>query len=61
MAPQRGGRWRDHRRVINGILWRIENGAKCDQLPDRVVLLNARAVVARARRPPSGSPASRWR
>ncbi|WP_198154301.1 transposase, partial [Catenuloplanes japonicus] len=20
--PQRGGRWRDHRQVINGILWR---------------------------------------
>jgi transposase len=35
MAPQRGGRWRDHRQVINGILWRTENGAKWHELPDR--------------------------
>src|SRR3954451_2911150 len=35
MVPQRGGRWRDHRQVINGILWRIDNGAKWDQIPDR--------------------------
>jgi transposase len=35
MAPRRGGRWRDHRQVINGILWRISNGAKWDQIPDR--------------------------
>jgi transposase len=35
MTPQRGGRWRDHRQVINGILWRIENGAKWDQIPER--------------------------
>jgi transposase len=35
MDPQRGGRWRDHRQVINGILWRIENGAKWDQIPER--------------------------
>lgn len=35
MTPQRGGRWRDHRQVINGILWRIDNGAKWDQVPER--------------------------
>ncbi|WP_158319496.1 transposase [Actinoplanes xinjiangensis] len=35
MAPQRGGRWRDHRQVINGILWHIDNGAKWDQIPER--------------------------
>jgi len=35
MVPQRGGRWRDHRQVINGILWRIDNGAKWHQVPDR--------------------------
>src|SRR4051795_8552410 len=35
MAPQRGGRWRDHRQVINGILWRIDNGARWDQILDR--------------------------
>src|SRR3954452_16555576 len=34
-APQRGGRWRDHRQVINGILWRTDNGAKWHQIPDR--------------------------
>src|SRR3982750_4365381 len=33
MDPQRGGRWRDHRQVINGILWRTENGAKWHQVP----------------------------
>ena len=35
MDAQRGGRWRDHRQVINGILWRTENGAKWHQVPDR--------------------------
>lgn len=35
MDPQRGGRWRDHRQVLNGILWRTENGAKWHQVPDR--------------------------
>jgi transposase len=35
MDPRRGGRWRDHRQVINGILWRIDNGAKWDQIPER--------------------------
>src|SRR3954451_8793677 len=35
MLPVRGGRWRDHRQGIKGILWRIENGAKWDQIPER--------------------------
>ncbi|GAA4259888.1 hypothetical protein GCM10022255_086380 [Dactylosporangium darangshiense] len=35
VAPQRGGRWRDHRQVINGILWRIDNGAKWREVPQR--------------------------
>lgn len=35
MAVQRGGRWRHHRQVINGILWRTENGAKWHQVPER--------------------------
>jgi transposase len=35
MRPQRGGRWRDHRQVINGILWRTDNGAKWHEIPDR--------------------------
>jgi transposase len=35
VKPRRGGRWRDHRQVINGILWRVENGAKWDEVPER--------------------------
>ena len=26
---RRGGRWRDHRQVINGILWKLRTGAPC--------------------------------
>lgn len=26
-AGRRGGRWRDHRQVINAILWQANNGA----------------------------------
>ncbi len=33
MAPQRGGRWTDHRMVINGILWRARTGAPWRDLP----------------------------
>ena len=32
---QRGGRWRDHRQVINGIIWRIRTGAPWRDLPER--------------------------
>jgi transposase len=32
-APQRGGRWVDHRMVINGILWRTRTGAPWRDLP----------------------------
>jgi transposase len=35
MTPQRCGQWRDHRQVVNGISWRIDDGAKWDQIPDR--------------------------
>jgi transposase len=31
---RRSGRWRDHRQVINGILWKLRTGAPLD-LPDR--------------------------
>jgi transposase len=32
-TPGRGGRWRDHRQVIDGILWRARNGAACAEVP----------------------------
>jgi transposase len=25
----RGGQWRDHRMIINGILWKLRTGAPC--------------------------------
>ena len=32
---QRGGQWRDHRKVINGILWKLRTGAPWRDLPER--------------------------
>ena len=32
---QRGGRWRDHRKVVNGILWKLRTGAPWRDLPER--------------------------
>src|ERR671933_1642446 len=31
----RGGQWRDHRQVINGILWRLRVGAPWRDVPGR--------------------------
>ena len=30
-----GGRWRDHRQVVNGLLWRLGTGAQWRDLPAR--------------------------
>src|SRR4029450_12217443 len=35
MTPQRGGRWRDHRQVLNGILFRVRTGVPWRDLPER--------------------------
>ena len=32
---KRGQRWSEHRRVINGILWRLRTGAPWRDLPDK--------------------------
>jgi transposase len=32
---RRGGQWREHRRVINGILWKLRTGAPWRDLPER--------------------------
>jgi transposase len=34
--PRRGGgRWRDHRQVVNGLLWKLNTGAPWRDLPGR--------------------------
>ncbi|MGV9532115.1 IS5 family transposase [Streptosporangium sandarakinum] len=33
--PGRGGRWRDHRQVLNGIVWKIRTGADWRDIPER--------------------------
>jgi transposase len=34
-TPKRGGRWRDHRQVLNGILFRTRSGIPWRDLPER--------------------------
>ena len=33
--PRRGQRWRDHRTVLNGILWKLSTGVPWRELPAR--------------------------
>jgi len=35
VTPRRGGRWRDHRQVLNGILFRVRTGVPWRDLPGR--------------------------
>jgi transposase len=35
MPGNRGGRWRDHRTVVNGILWKLRTGSPWRDLPER--------------------------
>jgi transposase len=32
---RRGGQWKDHRRIVNGILWILSSGAPWRDLPER--------------------------
>ncbi|MGP3926113.1 transposase [Streptomyces sp. 8N616] len=32
-TPKRGGRWRDHREVIDAIVWKFQTGSQCVHLP----------------------------
>jgi transposase len=34
-TPRRGGRWRDHRQVLNGILFRVRTGVPWRDVPER--------------------------
>ena len=31
----RGGRWRDHRRIVNGMFWKLTTGAPWRDIPGR--------------------------
>jgi transposase len=33
--PRRGGRWRDQRQILNGILFRVRTGIPWRDLPER--------------------------
>lgn len=47
-TPKRGGRWVDHRQVVNGVLWRTRAGAAWRDLPASYG--NWKTVYARHRR-----------
>ncbi|MEU8310794.1 IS5 family transposase [Actinomadura sp. NPDC048955] len=46
--PARGGRWADHRTVLNGVLWKLATGAPWRDLPERYG--NWKTVYERYRR-----------
>ncbi|MBT2400552.1 transposase [Streptomyces sp. ISL-100] len=46
-TPKRGGRWRDHREVIDAIAWKFRTGAQWVQLPEKYG--NGRGVYNRLR------------
>jgi len=47
-TPRRGGRWREHRRIVNGVFWRARTGAPWRDLPDEYGIWQT--VYARHRR-----------
>ena len=47
-SPRRGGRWLDHRTVINGVLWRTRSGAPWRDMPPEYG--NWKTVYGRHRR-----------
>ncbi|MEU0664067.1 transposase [Streptomyces lavendulocolor] len=34
-TPRRGGRWRDHREVIDAIAWKLQTGSQWVHLPEK--------------------------
>lgn len=47
-APKRGGRWRDHREVIDAIAWKFQTGSQWVHLPEKYG--NWRGVYNRLRK-----------
>ena len=61
---RRGGQWRDHRTVINGIVWKLRTGAPWRALPARYGPWQTCADTPRSMHAPQGywgRAASRWR
>ncbi|WP_338499236.1 transposase [Streptomyces sp. SJL17-4] len=58
-TPRRGGRWRDHREVIDAIAWKFQTGSQWVHLPEKYG--NWRGVYNRLRRskPTSAAVAGR--
>jgi transposase len=52
LNPRQGGRWVDHRWVINGVMWRTRRGSAWRDLPEAYE--NWKTVYNRHRRCPGG-------